>query len=49
MKTKAFNVKLLYACKFMGQCLPIYAFYTILFLERGMAVNEVALLGLCLM
>ena len=41
---KVFNVKILYAYKFIGQCLPIYAFYTILFIERGMAVSEVALL-----
>lgn len=41
---KTFNVNLLYIYKFISQCLPVYAFYTILFIERGMAVNEVALL-----
>ncbi len=35
---------MLYSYKFISQCLPIYAFYTILFIERGLSVNEVALL-----
>lgn len=41
---KTFNVKLLYLYKFMGQCLPIYAFYTILFIEKGMSVSNLAVL-----
>ena len=41
---KVFSVKLLYAYKFLGQCLPIYAFYTILFLQRGITASKVALL-----
>jgi MFS family permease len=41
---KTFNVKLLYVYKFIGQCLPIYAFYTILFIERGQSVTGVAVL-----
>ncbi len=41
---KRFNVRLLYTYKFIGQCLPIYAFYTLLFVERGIALGEVALL-----
>ena len=39
-----FNVRALYAYKFISQCLPIYAFYTILFIERGKSVTDVALL-----
>ena len=42
--TKPFNVKILYLYKFIGECLPIYAFYTILFIERGKSITEVALL-----
>ena len=41
---KTFNVKLLYVYKFISQCLPIYAFYTILFVEKGMSVADVAVL-----
>jgi len=41
---KRFNVKILYVYKFISQCLPIYAFYTILFIERGKSVTDVALL-----
>lgn len=41
---ETFNVRLLYLYKCMSGCLPIYAFYTILFLERGMSVTDVALL-----
>jgi len=41
---KAFNETALYIYKFVGQCLPIYAFYPILFLERGMTVSNVTLL-----
>lgn len=41
---RTFNVKLLYIYKFISQCLPIYAFYTILFIERGMSVTDVAVL-----
>ena len=29
---------------FIGQCLPIYAFYTILFIDRGKSVTDVAIL-----
>jgi len=39
-----FNVKILYIYKFIGQCLPIYAFYTILFIERGKSVTDIAVL-----
>ncbi|MCL2664303.1 MAG: MFS transporter [Defluviitaleaceae bacterium] len=41
---KKFNEKLLYAYKFIGECLPIYAFYTVLFIERGMSVTQIAVL-----
>ncbi|MCL2425812.1 MAG: MFS transporter [Oscillospiraceae bacterium] len=41
---KPFNVKVLYIYKFIGQCLPIYAFYAILFMERGKSVTDVAIL-----
>lgn len=41
---KPFNTKALYAYKFIGQCLPIFAFYQILFLERGKSFTEVAIL-----
>lgn len=41
---KMFNDKALYAYKFVGQCLPIYAFYAILFLDRGNTVSDVAVL-----
>ena len=41
---KAFNVKALYVYKFISQCLPIYAFYTILFIERGKSVTDIAVL-----
>ncbi|MCL2055600.1 MAG: MFS transporter [Oscillospiraceae bacterium] len=44
MKIKTFNVNLLYTYKFLSQCLPIYAFYTLLFIERGLSVNAVAVL-----
>ena len=39
-----FNVKVLYTYKFISECLPIYAFYTILFIERGKSVTDVAVL-----
>ena len=39
-----FNVKVLYIYKFISQCLPIYAFYTILFIERGRSVTDIAVL-----
>ena len=41
---KMFNVKLLYVYKFINQCLPIYAFYTVLFIERGKTLTDVAVL-----
>ena len=41
---KAFNTNVLYAYKFISECLPIYAFYTILFVVRGKSVTEVAVL-----
>ena len=41
---KTFNVKLLYVYKFINQCLPIYAFYTVLFIERGKTLTDVAVL-----
>jgi MFS family permease len=40
----AFNVRVLYIYKFISQCLPIYAFYTILFIERGKSVTDIAVL-----
>jgi len=43
-KMIAFNVKMLYIYKFISQCLPIYAFYTILFIERGQSVTDIAVL-----
>ena len=43
-ENKPFNVKILYTYKFISECLPIYAFYTILFIERGKSITEVALL-----
>ena len=39
-----FNDKTFYIYKFISQCLPIYAFYPILFLNRGMSVSEAAIL-----
>ncbi len=39
-----FNVKVLYIYKFISQCLPIYAFYTILFIDRGMSVTDISVL-----
>ena len=39
-----FNVKVLYIYKFISQCLPIYAFYTVLFIERGQSVSDIAIL-----
>jgi len=41
---KVFNEKTLYIYKFIGQCLPIYAFYTILFIDRGKSISDVAIL-----
>lgn len=41
---KTFNVRFLYVSKFISQCLPIYAFYTILFIDRGMSVPDIAFL-----
>ena len=41
---ETFNEKALYLYKFIGQCLPIYAFYPVLFVERGMTVSNVVLL-----
>jgi len=35
---------MLYIYKFISQCLPIYAFYTILFIERGKTVTDIAIL-----
>jgi len=39
-----FNVKTLYIYKFIGSLLPIYAFYQILFLERGQSISDIAIL-----
>lgn len=41
---KPFRIKLLYLYKFISQCLPIYAFYTLLFLQRGLTIASIALL-----
>ena len=39
-----FNVTMLYIYKFISQCLPIYAFYTILFMQRGQSITNIATL-----
>ena len=39
-----FNEKSFYAYKFLNDCLPVYALYTILFREKGLSVAEIALL-----
>lgn len=44
MKPDKFNVNILYIHKFISGCLPIYAFYMILFLNRGLSVTDAALL-----
>ena len=41
---KNFNEKHFYIYKFLNDCLPIYAFYVILFREQGMSVTEISLL-----
>ena len=41
---KSFNTNSLYIYKFISQCMPIYAFYTILFIDRGKSVTDVAVL-----
>jgi len=43
-KSKRFNPKMLYTHKFISGCMPIYAFYMILFLDRGISVTDAALL-----
>ena len=42
--SNTFNKKTLYTYKFIDQCLPIFAFYTILFIERGKSLGDIALL-----
>jgi len=42
--SKKFNEKTFFAYKFMSECLPIYAFYTLLFMERGVTLDQVPLL-----
>jgi len=42
--TKKFNEKTFYAYKFISELLPIYAFYALLFIERGQQVSDVATL-----
>lgn len=44
IKHKNFNLKTFYAYKFISECLPIYAFYALLFIERGQSLIDVALL-----
>ena len=39
-----FREKSFYIYKFLNDCLPIYALYTILFREKGLSVAEIALL-----
>ena len=39
-----FNVKVFYAYMFISECKPIYAFYTIMFINRGLSVADVAVL-----
>ena len=43
MKRK-FNENTVYVYKFFSECLPIYAFYALLFMERGQTLRHVALL-----
>ena len=43
MKQK-FNKNTFYLYKFLSDCLPIYAFYTILFLNSGLSIAEISLL-----
>jgi len=44
MIASSFNKKALYIYKFLRGYKPIYAFYTILFLERGLSITQVAVL-----
>jgi len=39
-----FKEKSFYIYKFLSDCLPIYALYTILFREKGLSITEIALL-----
>ena len=39
-----FKEKIFYIYKFLSDCLPIYALYTILFREKGLSIAEIALL-----
>lgn len=39
-----FEVSKFYIYKFLNDCLPIYALYTILFKEKGLSVTEISLL-----
>ena len=41
---KGFREKSFYRYKFLSDCLPIYALYTVLFREKGLSVAEIALL-----
>ncbi|MDR2834375.1 MAG: MFS transporter [Streptococcaceae bacterium] len=41
---KKFNEKYLYLYKFIGQCLPIYSFYQLLFLENGISITQITFL-----
>ena len=41
---KQFSTKYLYLYKFISECLPIYAFYNILFVERGLSIGQVTIL-----
>ena len=41
---KEFNARIFFTYKFISECLPIYAFYTILFIERGQSVTDIAVL-----
>ena len=41
---KKFNEKTFYAYKFMSECLPVYAFYALFFLDRGIELSQIPLL-----
>jgi MFS family permease len=41
---KKFNEKYLYLYKFIGQGLPIYSFYQLLFIEKGLNISQIAIL-----
>ena len=44
MVEQSFREKSFYIYKFLSDCLPIYALYTMLFREKGLSITEIALL-----